>query len=128
MFFQDEVEALDITRDYDLQNYLPEFIILGLKSWDDFILRRVDGAIFSLPTVPLVPAHLSPFQIDFDLTVLKPDPKFRGKIKWYIQPIIFGGDPLSDANITWANFEQHAQLVRFWNKRYRDMKDHVSKE
>ena len=33
---------------------------------------------------------------------LRKDERFEGKIKWYINPIGFGGDPKAEDNITWV--------------------------
>jgi hypothetical protein len=41
-------------------------------------------------------------------------------VKWYVKPIMFGGDPTAKENIAWVPFEQHAELVRWWSKLYRD--------
>jgi hypothetical protein len=42
-----------------------------------------------------------------------PDFRYSGKIKWYIKPIVFDGDPNPGENLTWVNHEKHAQLVRW---------------
>ena len=49
---------------------------------------------------------------------LTPDPRFAGRIKWYVQPVAFGGDPTHEANILWVGHEQHGELVRWWNDLY----------
>jgi hypothetical protein len=36
--------------------------------------------------------YLSPFQFPSEQVTLEPDPRFAGKIKWYVQPLVFGGD------------------------------------
>jgi len=45
-----------------------------------------------------------------------------GKIKWYIKPVLFGGEPELSDNIKWVELDQHAQLVRFWNQKYREIR------
>ena len=40
--------------------------------------------------------------------MFRKDECFVGKIKWYINPIVFGGDPKAEDNITWVSHEQHA--------------------
>ena len=41
-------------------------------------------------------------------------------IRQYVKPILFGGDPSAKENMAWVSFEQHAELVRWWAKLYRD--------
>jgi len=51
---------------------------------------------------------------------MQPDERFRGKIKWYVKPIMFGGSPTAKENMAWLSYEQHAEAVRWWSKFYRD--------
>ena len=51
-----------------------------------------------------------------------PDERVRGKIKWYIKPLLFGGEPGMSDNVKWVELDQHAQLVRFWNQKYREIR------
>jgi hypothetical protein len=50
----------------------------------------------------------------------EPDAKVRGRIKWYIKPIVFGGDPNLGDNVTWITLRQHFELVTWWNRKYRE--------
>jgi hypothetical protein len=52
---------------------------------------------------------------------LERDDRFIGKIKWYMQPIIFGGDPNAGSNMTWVDLPNHQKLVRWWNDKYREL-------
>lgn len=101
---------------------LPGFDVVGLRTWDDFIVRDSAGNIFSVPTVPANPQHLSPFAIPKDAQTLRSDERFQGKIKWYVKPIVFGGDPSLGDNVVWVTHETHAQAVRWWNEQYRALK------
>jgi hypothetical protein len=65
--------------------------------------------------------YLTPFEIPANVTLLK-DERFREKTKWYITPVVFGGDPQMGDNMTWVSHEQHAQLVRWWNEMYQSVK------
>jgi hypothetical protein len=101
---------------------LPGFEILGLRGWDDFIVRNVQDQAYSVPTLPLDPRYLTPFS-SLDLkAVLRPDERFTAKMKWYVKPILFGGHPDAAENLSWINHEEHAQLVKWWNNLYRDLK------
>lgn len=64
----------------------------------------------------------APFQVPPATVNLERDDRLAGKIKWYIKPVIFGGDPQIGDNLMWVSHEEHAQLVRWWNKYYRDLK------
>ena len=99
---------------------LPGYRIFGLRGWDDFVVQDAANRSYSIPTVPLDLQCLSPFSIPPNV-MLRKDERFEGKIKWYINPIVFGGDPKAEDNITWVSHEQHAQLVRWWNNLYRSV-------
>lgn len=113
-----EAEGQSASERYGIADLLPGFSIAGLRSWDDFIVRDPVGAVFVVPTVPCDSDHLTSYQIP--AVSLEPDTRFSGRIKWYTRPVIFGGDPNPGDNLTWVAPDQHAALVRWWNKLYRD--------
>jgi len=117
-----EADARAIEKTYDLANYLPHHRLLGLKSWDDFIVEDKDGNRFTVPTIPLSPQHLKAYSLGDVRANLVPDERVHGKIKWYIKPLLFGGEPGLGNNVTWVELDQHAQLVRFWNQKYREIR------
>ena len=45
----------------------------------------------------------------------------RGKIKWYVTPIVFGGNPALKDNIIWVTLAEHTELVQWWNRKYREL-------
>ncbi len=114
----DEGEITSASARYSITQYLPGFQVVGLRTWDDFIVKDSEGHVYCVPTVPAVPQHLSPFSFPKSLSVL-PDERFRNTVKWYVTPIAFGGDPSNGKNLIWVSHEQHSQLVRFWNDKYR---------
>jgi hypothetical protein len=87
-----EPEIAQVSAGYGIADFLPGHVIVGLRGWDDFIVRDERGNTLSVPTVPLDARHFSPFSLPKELQ-LKADPRFSGKIKWYVQPLVFGGDP-----------------------------------
>ena len=118
----DREEVISITERYDVPHYLPGYSVLGLHGWDDFIVQDPNAATFTVPTVPLIDGGLSPFDqrlLSFDL---RSDERFTGKIKWYIKPIIFGGDPKPGENMTWLPIHEHQEAVKYWNRLYYDLK------
>jgi len=117
-----ESEAVLASERYAISALFPGYQVVGLSGWDNFILRDSLGHHYRLPTVPAVPQFLSQFEMPKGSPALRSDERFRGKIKWYIKPIVFGGDPNSPENLTWVNHEQHADLVKWWNKTYHSVK------
>jgi hypothetical protein len=122
---EDQSEAERITRQYGISQYLPGHFIVGLKGWDDFILCDNTEHYFMIPTVPLDVCQLSDFQLPSDTLRLESSPDLAGKIKWYIKPLVFGGDPESEGNMTWVDMESHQKLVRWWNQKYLELKQKV---
>jgi hypothetical protein len=118
----DESEVSTITDRYALSQLLPGYQVLGLRGWDDFIVRDSQRRTFSLPTVPLDLKYLAPYSIPGRTDDLQPDARFSGKIKWYVMPIVLGGDASAKENTAWVNLEEHAQLIRWWNEHYRSVK------
>ena len=113
-----DTELPSIAQRYAIEQTLPGYTILGLRGWDDFIVRDASGNTYTVPTVPLDKRYLQAFTLPVSAT-LEVDDRFKEKIKWYITPLIFGGDPDNPTNLTWVSHEQHAQLVAWWNKQYR---------
>jgi hypothetical protein len=117
----DESEVATLSDLYTFSQFLPGFQVLGLRGWDDFIVRDSQGRTFSIPIVPSELKYLSPFAIPERTEDLRPDARFRGKIKWYLKPIVFGGDPSARENMRWVSLEEHAELVRWWNDLHRSL-------
>jgi hypothetical protein len=118
----DEQESATYSAAYEIEKYLPGHTIVALKGWDDFIVLTPAGALMTVPTVPMDAQYLAPFTIRVDPDQLVPDERFRGKVKWYKSPLVFGGDPQDPANMVWVPLEAHAEMVRFWNNTYRRTK------
>lgn len=118
----DEAESTDLSAKYDVGKYLADYVIVGLKGWDDFIVRGPDNQLATVPTLPIGSKFLAPLRTPIDRRKIQPDKRFRGKVKWYTQPLVFGGDPLAKENTIWVSLDQHVQLVKWWNDRYQQMK------
>ena len=117
-----EGSEIDAAADrYALALALPGFDLIGLRGWDDFIVRDQDGDVFSVPTVPFGIKELTPFQMPNGVPDLQPDDRFAGRIKWYVKPVVFGGDPKIGDNLVWVTHAEHAELVRWWNEQYREL-------
>ena len=120
LFEGEELES--VSARYAFPDLLPGYRLVGLRGWDDFIVDDNAGHLSTVPTVPVNATYLAPFRLPAADKVWKTDEQFRGKIKWYVKPLVFGGDPSSPQNQAWITHDQHAQLVRYWNNMYRSMK------
>src|SRR5437016_6287328 len=118
----DESQIALISDRYGISDLLLGYRVVGLHGWDDFILADNSGRTFLTPTIPIDREHFSPFSIPNDTEKLVSDPRFKGKIKWYLTPLVFGGDPKTGDNLTWVSHEEHAELVRWWNANDRDLR------
>jgi hypothetical protein len=76
----DESEVAAASDRYEVLRLLCGFKVLGLRSWDDFIVRNVSGQIYSVPTLPLDARDLTPLSLPDGATTLNPDTRFSGKI------------------------------------------------
>ena len=120
VFAESEIEAA--TARYRLSEFLPQYQIVGIAGWDDFLVRDPSGRTLRIPTVPIDVQYLEPFDSAEPLPLLQSDARFTGQIKWYVQPLIFGGAAEDESNIIWVSHELHAQLVVWWNQQYRRLK------
>lgn len=118
----DEAEISTASNRYAISELLPGFEVIGLCGWDDFVVRDAVGRTYTVPAVVPDVRHLSPFVRPSDQAALHCDNRFTGKIKWYVKPIVFGGSPDLGENIAWVSHEQHAQMVKWWNEKYRQTK------
>ena len=123
VLFESQEEAIAATARYGLSEHLPGYFAVGLKGWDDFILCDNNAKYFTVPTVPLSKEEIRPYSFPAETLKLKPDARLANKIRWYIKPIIFGGSPTEHGNLAWITHEQHAEVVRFWNKTYFELKN-----
>ena len=104
---------------YGIPDMLPGYQVVGLRGWDDFIVEDQGGNVFTVPVVPCDAKHLTPYELPVVMDELDADDRFTGKLKWYIKPIAFGGDPGLSENLRWVSHTEHAELVRWWNAQYR---------
>ena len=122
----DEPEVTAASDRYAISLWLPGFTVLGLRSWDHFIVKNLAGETFSVPTLPADAQYLAPFIVPAPETALRRDERFEGKIKWYAKPIVFGGAPDVADNLVWISPEEHSKLIQWWNEKYRALKAHSS--
>ena len=117
-------EARKASTVYRIEDYLPGYGLVAILDWDDFIVRDKAGSLFRVPTVPMLHEYMEPYDELPNAVSLKPDERLSGKIKWYIKPIVFGGDPQADENMEWIEIAKHPELVCWWNAKYRQMLAH----
>ena len=121
ILFDEQGEAAKMSELYAIASSLPGYALVGLKSWDDFILRDAKNQLFTVPTVPLDAQHIQPFALDVAPSKLRADQRFADKIRWYVKPLVFGGDPRADSNTAWITVDEHVGVVKWWNQLYRDL-------
>lgn len=119
LFSEDEAPAA--SQRYRAGEALPGCAIIGLRNWDDFIIRDGGGGTYTVPTVPLTDEYLVQTDVP-PAASLEPDHRFVGKVKWHVTPLVFGGDPAAAENLTWVSHDEHAQLVAWWNAKYREVR------
>lgn len=119
LFGEDEWRSA--TDRYRIANALPGYVVVGLRGWDDLIIQDARGGAYTVPTVPLDLQYVAPYVV-LENPTLEPDPRLVGKVKWYVKPIAFGGDPSGEENTTWVTHEQHGALVVWWNTKYQELK------
>lgn len=122
ILFEEQADAIEMTSRYGILTRLPGHTLIGLCGWDDFILMTDDGAFATVPTIPLIPEEIQPRKTPIDLSRITSDERFGDKVKWYVQPIIFGGSPTESQNMIWVSIDEHIQLVRWWNDKYDEVK------
>ena len=88
----DRDESFAAMQAYRFDRYLPGYTLIGLKGWDDFIVINASGVMLTVPTLPLDATLAAPFTLTQQPS-LHPDARFTAKIKWYLKPLVFGGDP-----------------------------------
>ena len=115
----DEESVPDLSRRYGIATCIAGHEIVGLCGWDDFILRDGNGNLFRIPTVPLDAKYLEPLGFQIQPQQSQPDKRFARKVKWYVHPVVFGGDPSSETNMVWLSLEQHVEAVNWWNQKYK---------
>ncbi|MCP3931811.1 MAG: hypothetical protein GY705_22275 [Bacteroidetes bacterium] len=120
LFEGEEIEEKG--KEYEIDRFLPGHLLFGLLGWDDFlVLDKQTEIMYHVPTVPLVEKEKEPWSENVDVSILQPDERFEGKIKWYVKPIIFGGNPKIEENMTWISHQDHVAAVKYWNKIYIDV-------
>ena len=121
----DDDEIGPATRRYGLDQSLTDFRLIGLESWDNFLVRNARGLTFSVPTLPHSEGLLQSVATPQPDVALEPDSRFAGKVKWYVKPLAFGGDVRDLSNVHWVDHDQHAQLVRWWNDKHRQLQSQL---
>jgi hypothetical protein len=116
-----DAEVEDATIRYGIESSVPGYVVLGLRGWDDLIVRDPLGGTHTIPAVPLDRQYLQEYRLPIS-PAFAADARFKNKIKWYLKPLVFGGNPDEKDNLTWITHEQHAQLVVWWNNQYRAIK------
>jgi hypothetical protein len=113
-----EAEVASASDRYSISRFIPGHQVIGLRGWDDLMVRDSVGLVYTLPSVPMDSGFLSRYVLPDAESSMVPDERFLGKIKWYLQPIVFGGDSNIGMNVISVNHDEHAQAVTWWNDLY----------
>ena len=127
ILFEEQLEAIQMTGRYGIQDRIPSHTLIGLRDWDDFILMSSEQRVKITPTVPLDSNSLEDWDLP-DWSQLQADPKIEDKIKWHVTPIVLGGSPSDEENLTWVSLDQHVDLVRWWNDKYDDIRNQQAEQ
>ena len=117
----DDADYPSLTQEYGVEPLLPGFSVVGLIGWDDFLLLR-KGNYFTCPTVPILSQYVTRFEPSELPPQLTSDKNLAGRCRWYVTPLVFGGNPADDSNLIWVEYTQHRELVRWWNEKYTEMR------
>lgn len=116
-----EDESAEAMAAYAFDRFMPGYLLVGLKTWDEFIVLSPSGHLQTVPTVPLDASRAIPYVLPQPI-LPQPDSRFANKIRWYLKPLVFGGSVIDDTNVAWISHAQHTEVVRWWNEQYRQAK------
>jgi len=108
LFSTDEANAA--SERYGIADLLAGYRVIGLRSWDDFIVEDQNGDTSTLPTVPCDAGELARYHVPA-IDNLVADDRFTGRVKWYITPVKFGGD--AAARETSPGFRSSSMQTQF---------------
>jgi hypothetical protein len=106
-----EAEIASASDRYSISRFVTGPQVTGLRGWDDLIVRDSVGLVYTVPSVAMDSGFLSRYVFPEAESSLIPDQRFVGKIKWFVQSIVFGGNPNREKNVIGVNHEEHAQAV-----------------
>lgn len=115
----------DIASLYGFNEFLPDYELWG--SWGcDALCLGFDSKLYCVPWIPLSETHRQEAYPSVEalnsalqsLHAATPTYEHFGKEVHFITPIVFGGQPGDDANITMIDQDAHAQICRYWNNLY----------
>jgi hypothetical protein len=120
-----ETERAARSIDYKIAKYLPGYTLVGLYDWNYFLVTDAEGSMYTVPSLPLDVNSTHKFSLPENIQ-LETDERYSGKVKWYLKPLVIGGNPLDIKNLAWVSLELHAALVVWWNEKIKQVKNHAS--
>lgn len=61
-------------------------------------------------------------------SIRRANPQMAGMEICEITPVILGGDPIAPDNKTVVTRQQHFEIVRYWNRIIRDLREQARKQ
>jgi hypothetical protein len=128
LYSADQVSSLN--RDYAVQEWLPGHVLIGSDGGGTAITLAPDGAVLEVPFIPMDARYctrrVQNWTSFLGVAVVgvdrpQPKPAYIGKEIHELQPVLFGGDPCDPANKVALSPEEHAPLVVWWNRKFREV-------
>lgn len=124
-------ELISLNQAYDIPNYNVELFVFGSDGYGDAFAFCIGGnEIVRIPLIPIPTEKAEVVSRSFasfihKLSISGPTPAMDesavGQEVHLIQPLCFGGDFRDPKNIVRVAPRKHAELVRYWNKLYREL-------
>jgi len=119
-----------LNRAYGVQEWIPGHLLIGSNGGGEAIALAPDDRVVEVPFIPMDARYSRLRAPDWDSFLAagslpgerpEPSPAYIGKEIHEIQPLIFGGDPCDPANKAALSPEEHAPVVVWWNRRFREV-------
>lgn len=126
----EELAGLNVA--YDVETFFPEVLIFGSDGCGEaFAFPLGKPSVLKVPFIPLMAEFAETCASSFTEFIQQSsasgesgeaNPSALGMEVHEIHPIVLGGDPVDEGNKVLVPVGQHAELCRFWNKTYRDLR------
>lgn len=138
LYRPEELRALN--EAYEINLYHPGLVMFASDGYGEgFAFLRQKQTVFKIPLIP-IPIDAEEMDVaatSFDAFVrrhsdipatLRPNPSCVGKELHLKKPLCFGGDWKDAENQIMVTPIEHVEIVRYWNKLYRDLLAQQNKE
>ncbi len=74
-----EAEIASASDRYSISRFIPGYQVIGLRGWDDLIVKDSAGLAYTVPSVPMDPEFLSRYVLPEAQSSLVPDERLSGR-------------------------------------------------